>query len=252
MPSVSAPFLPCIPASFAACVLHRRVRSSGVIPRSRKPFHVPGSPCCRPAPAIPEVVLSAKAMAFFCNHASSSPFLWPRSRELDHMCAPQPDEVLRRHVALLQAVLRATQPLVQACTSNKRCQPLSMITGIFLHPCQQPGFLSLSCNPASLAACVLNRHVMSSGVMPCSRKPSHVPGSPKCCPAITTPEVTGASPSSLYRHHVCMGIAVFCCGNQQAGLSGLARGDASCAQGLQTNQILLNVGLACSAHHRIP
>ena len=100
---------------------------------------------------------------------------------------------------------------------------------------------SLSFKPASLAACVLCRPVMSSGIMPCVLKPSHVPGSPYCSLATTTPEVIGASPSPLYRHHVCTGIAVFCCGNQRACLSGLASwGDASCVQGLQTNLILLN------------
>ena len=180
MPSAIAPFLPCIPASFAACVLHRRVRSSGVMPRSRNPFHVPGSPYCRPAPAISEVALSAEAVAFFCDHASTLHCRDRNSRKLDHMLAPQPGEVLRRHVVLLQAVLCATQLLLQACTSNKICQPLSIVIGMFLHPCQQPGLHSLSFKPASSAACALSRHMMSYGIMPCLRKLSQRPRSPYC------------------------------------------------------------------------
>jgi len=102
------------------------------------------------------------------------------SRKLDHMLAPQPGEVLRRHVVLLQAVLCATQLLLQACTSNKICQPLSIVIGMFLHPCQQPGLHSLSFKPASSAACALSRHMMSYGIMPCLRKLSQRPRSPYC------------------------------------------------------------------------
>ena len=49
MPGARAPFRSCIPASLAACVLHSRVRSSGVMPRFCMPRQVPGRPYCKPA-----------------------------------------------------------------------------------------------------------------------------------------------------------------------------------------------------------
>ena len=61
MPGARAPFRSCIPASLAACVLHSRVRSSGVMLRFRMPLQVPGRPYCKPAclPSVTAAVLDA-------------------------------------------------------------------------------------------------------------------------------------------------------------------------------------------------